>query len=96
MVAAGQNPFIMIEVRNPNETAATQIIGAYHDWCAFLFSQSNWSGEAFGKSENSLPNPRLIVILVDMSASADQARRTVCKDAFEKVYRTFGTGIDWW
>jgi hypothetical protein len=47
---------------------------------------SHWSGEAFGKSEDSSLNPRLIVIFVDMSASADQARRTVCKDAFEKVY----------
>ena len=63
------------------------IIGAL-----FLCSQSNWSDEAFGKSENSSPNPRLIIILVDMSASADQARRTVCKDAFEKVYRNLRHG----
>jgi len=58
----------------------------------FLCSQSNWSGEAFGKSENSSPNPRLIIILVDMSGSADQARRTVCKDAFEKIYRNLRQG----
>jgi hypothetical protein len=58
----------------------------------FLCSLSHWSGEAFGKSENSSPIPRLIVILVDMSASADQARRTVCKDAFEKVYRNLRHG----
>jgi len=38
-----------------------------------LFAQLNWSAEVFGKSENSAPNPRLIIILVDMSASADQA-----------------------
>jgi hypothetical protein len=57
------------------------IIGAL-----LVCSPSHWSGEAFGKSEKSSPNPRLIVVLVDMSASADQARRTVCKDAFEKVY----------
>jgi hypothetical protein len=63
------------------------IIGAL-----FLCSPSHWSGEAFGKSENSFPNPRLIIILVDMSASADQARRTVCKDAFEKVYRNLRHG----
>ena len=58
----------------------------------FLCSPSNWNREAFGKSEKSSPNPRLIVILVDMSASADQARRTVCKDAFEKVYRNLRNG----
>jgi hypothetical protein len=63
------------------------IIGAL-----FLYSPSNWSREAFGKSENALPHPRLIVVLVDMSASADQARRTVCKDAFEKVYRNLRHG----
>jgi hypothetical protein len=57
-----------------------------------LCGPSHWSGEAFGKSETSLPNTRFIVILVDMSASADQARRTVCKDAFEKVYRNLRQG----
>jgi len=57
-----------------------------------LFAQLNWSAEVFGKSENSTPNPRLIVIFVDMSASADQARRTVCKEAFEKVYRNLRHG----
>jgi hypothetical protein len=63
------------------------IIGAL-----LVCSPSNWSGEAFGKSESPPPTPRLIVILVDMSASADQARRTVCKDAFEKVYRNLRHG----
>jgi hypothetical protein len=63
------------------------IIGAL-----LLCNPLNWSGEAFGKSENSLPHPRLIMILVDMSASADQARRTVCKDAFEKIYRNLRHG----
>jgi hypothetical protein len=63
------------------------IIGAL-----LLCNPLNWSGEAFGKPENSSPDPRLIVILVDMSASADQARRTVCKDAFEKVYRNLRHG----
>jgi hypothetical protein len=63
------------------------IIGAL-----LLGNSLNWNGEAFGKSENSPPNPRLIVILVDMSASADQARRTVCKDAFEKIYQNLRHG----
>jgi hypothetical protein len=63
------------------------IIGAL-----LLGNSLNWSGEAFGKSENSLPNPRLILILVDMSGSADQVRRTVCKEAFEKVYRNLRHG----
>jgi hypothetical protein len=69
-----------------------RLLGLIMIGALFLCSQSNWSGEAFGKSENSSPNPRLIMILVDMSASADQARRTVCKDAFEKIYRNLRHG----
>jgi len=57
-----------------------------------LCAQLSWSAKAFGKSENSPPNPRLMIILVDMSASADQARRTVCKDAFEKIYQNLRHG----
>ena len=51
-----------------------------------------WGTEAFAKSENSTQHPRLIVILVDMSASADQPRRTVCKEAFEKIYQNLRQG----
>ncbi|HUL30084.1 MAG TPA: hypothetical protein VLZ03_06470 [Thermodesulfobacteriota bacterium] len=51
-----------------------------------------WPTEAFAKSENSVEHSRLIVILVDMSASADQARRTVCKEAFEKIYQNLRQG----
>ena len=57
-----------------------------------LSSPSKWIPEAFGKSESSLQHPRLIIILVDMSASADQARRTVCKEAFEKIYQNLRYG----
>jgi CHAT domain-containing protein len=63
------------------------IIGAF-----LLCNPFNWSAEAAGKPENIPPHPRLIIILVDMSASADQARRTVCKDAFEKIYRNLRQG----
>jgi hypothetical protein len=51
-----------------------------------------WSGDAFGKSENSPQNPRLIIILVDMSDSANQARHTVCKEAFMKIYQNLRQG----
>jgi hypothetical protein len=51
-----------------------------------------WSGDASGKSEKSPPNPRLIIIFVDMSGSANQARRTVCKEAFEKIYQNLRQG----
>jgi hypothetical protein len=51
-----------------------------------------WRSKAFAKSENSSQHPRVIVILVDMSASADQARPTVCKEAFEKIYQNLRYG----
>jgi hypothetical protein len=63
------------------------IIGAL-----LLCSQLNWSTEVFGKSENSPQNPRLIIILVDMSGSTGQVRRTVCKEAFEKIYQNLRQG----
>jgi hypothetical protein len=63
------------------------IIGAL-----LLWNQLIWSGDAFGKSENSPQNPRLIIIFVDMSDSANQARRTVCKDAFDKIYQNLRQG----
>jgi hypothetical protein len=51
-----------------------------------------WSAEAGEKPENSSQHPRLIIILVDMSGSADQARHTVCKEAFEKIYQNLRRG----
>ncbi len=58
----------------------------------FLCDPLNWSAEAVGKPENSGQHPRLIIILVDMSGSADLARRTVCKEAFEKIYKNLRHG----
>jgi len=52
----------------------------------------DWSAEAVGKPESTPQPPRLIIILVDMSGSADQARRTVCKEAFEKIYKNLRHG----
>ena len=57
-----------------------------------LCNLSKWRSEAFAKSENLPQHPRVIVILVDMSASADQARRTVCKEAFDKIYKNLRHG----
>jgi hypothetical protein len=57
-----------------------------------LCNPLNWRTEAFAKSENSSQHSRVIVILVDMSASADQARPTVFKEAFEKIYQNLRYG----
>ena len=63
------------------------IIGAL-----LLCNQFVWSSVAFAKSEKASENPRLIIIFVDMSDSANEIRRTVCKEAFEKIYQNLRQG----
>jgi hypothetical protein len=63
------------------------IIGAL-----LLSNQFIWSAVAFGKSEEFPKKPRVIIIFVDMSDSANEARRTVCKMAFEKIYQNLRQG----
>jgi hypothetical protein len=57
-----------------------------------LCSPLIWSPEVLGKSETLPQNPRVIAIFVDMSDSANEARRTVCKEAFEKIYQNLRQG----
>ncbi len=57
-----------------------------------LCNPLNWSVEAAGKPENSPQHPRLIIIFVDMSGSTEQVRHTVCKEAFEKIYKNLRQG----
>jgi len=58
----------------------------------FLSSQLGWHSEVFGKPENSPKNSRAMIILVDMSGSTNQARGTVYREAFEKIYQNLGLG----
>ena len=58
----------------------------------FLGGQLNWRAEASEKSGNSDKIPRVIVIFVDMSGSTNRARRTVYREAFEKIYQNLGQG----
>jgi hypothetical protein len=44
------------------------------------------------KSGNDKETPRVIVILVDMSGSANRARSTVYREAFEKIYQSLSQG----
>jgi len=44
------------------------------------------------KSGNDKETPRVIVILVDMSGSANRARSTVYREAFEKIYQSLNQG----
>jgi len=57
-----------------------------------LSSRFIWSADAFGKSEDPSKKPRLIIVFVDMSGSSSEARRTVCKEAFEKIYQNLRQG----
>jgi len=52
----------------------------------------NWSNEAFGKSESAKKSSRVLVIFVDMSGSANLARRTVYRKAFEKINQNLSQG----
>jgi hypothetical protein len=69
-----------------------KLLGLINIAALLLCTQLIWSAEAFGKSENSSQNPRLIIILVDMSGSTEQVRPTVCKEAFMKIYQNLRQG----
>lgn len=56
-----------------------------------LLSHMNRSAGAFGNSEND-KKERVMVIFVDMSGSTNVARRTVYREAFEKIYQNLGQG----
>jgi hypothetical protein len=56
-----------------------------------LLSHMDRTAEA-RKSGNDKETPRVIVILVDMSGSANRARSTVYREAFEKIYQSLSQG----
>ncbi|MDJ0914169.1 MAG: hypothetical protein QNI95_11390 [Desulfobacterales bacterium] len=57
-----------------------------------LFSPMNREAGAFLNFGKDKPQPRAILVLVDMSGSTNQARRTVYRNAFEKIYQTLQQG----
>jgi hypothetical protein len=57
-----------------------------------FLSPMNRSAEGFLKFGNTGKKPRMIFILVDMSGSTNQARQTVYREAFEKIYPSLGQG----
>ncbi len=61
---------------------------------SFLLSWSLISqrAEAFLNSKNAEEQPRAIVIFVDMSGSTNLARRTVFREAFDKIYENLRQG----
>lgn len=69
-----------------------KLLGLFIIGTLALNSRLNWGGDAFGKSENAVKSQRAVIILVDMSGSTNQARRTVYREAFEKIYHTLAQG----
>jgi hypothetical protein len=50
------------------------------------------AADAFWKFGKDKQDPRVIVVLVDMSGSTNRARRTVYNEAFEKIYQSLNQG----
>ena len=57
-----------------------------------LLSALEYNADAFWKKDKDKNGPRVIAVFVDMSGSTNQARRTVYRNAFEKVYENLQQG----
>jgi Mg-chelatase subunit ChlD len=57
-----------------------------------LLSSVEGKSEAFWKFSKEKKNPRVVAVFVDMSGSTNQARRTVYRNAFEKIYENLQQG----
>ena len=57
-----------------------------------LLSALGNNADAFWKKGKDKNGPRVIAVFVDMSGSTNQARRTVYRNAFEKVYENLQQG----
>ncbi len=58
----------------------------------FLLIYTIWSPEVFCKSEKLVQPSKAIIVLVDMSGSTNQARKTLYQDAFAKIYQSLDHG----
>jgi hypothetical protein len=57
-----------------------------------LLSSVEGKSDAFWKLGKEKKNPRVVAVFVDMSGSTNQARRTVYRNAFEKIYANLQQG----
>ncbi len=57
-----------------------------------VLSAMNQTADAFLGIGKDKKGPRVIVVFVDMSGSTNTARRTVYRNAFEKIYENFQEG----
>ena len=57
-----------------------------------VLSAMNQKADAFWDLKKDKKEPRVILVFVDMSGSTNVARRTVYKNAFEKIYQNLQQG----
>ena len=57
-----------------------------------LLSFPEQNADAFWKKGKEKKEPRVIAVFVDMSGSTNRARRTVYRNAFDKVYQNLQQG----
>lgn len=57
-----------------------------------LLSSVEGKNDTFWKLGKEKKNPRVVAVFVDMSGSTNQARRTVYRNAFEKIYENLQQG----
>ena len=57
-----------------------------------LLSSVEGKSDTFWKLGKEKKNPRVVAVFVDMSGSTNQARRTVYRNAFEKIYENLQQG----
>ena len=57
-----------------------------------LLSSVEGKSDSFWKFGKEKKNPRVIAVFVDMSGSTNQARRTVYRNAFDKIYENLQQG----
>ncbi len=57
-----------------------------------ILGAMNQNADAFFGIGKDKKGPRVIVVMVDMSGSTNMARRTVYRNAFEKIYENFQQG----
>ena len=57
-----------------------------------VLSAMNQKADAFWSIGKDKKGPRVILVFVDMSGSTNKARRTVYRNAFDKIYQNFQAG----
>ena len=69
-----------------------RILGFILVSCLLMWSSGNRKADAFWKFGQENQSSRVMVVFVDMSGSTNSARRSVYREAFEKIYQNLRQG----